>query len=162
MKRWQNQQKNAEESKKQRICCEKTKCSNCSKKHSITAVAKIYCISRTALTTWIKHLKFGRSSVGLHDVISQKGAFLTFSRYSNGLRAGRQGFDSRQGQDFFLLHSVQTGPGATQLPVQWIHGVIYRGVKRLGCEADHLPPSSAKVKNGGAIPPLPHMSYHLF
>ncbi len=30
------------------------------KKHSITAVAKICSISRTALTAWIKHLKFGR------------------------------------------------------------------------------------------------------
>ncbi|BAP00135.1 putative transposase [Wolbachia endosymbiont of Cimex lectularius] len=30
------------------------------KKSSITAVAKIYCISRTALTIWIKHLKSGR------------------------------------------------------------------------------------------------------
>ncbi len=30
------------------------------KKHSITAVAKIYCISRSALTSWIKLLKFGR------------------------------------------------------------------------------------------------------
>jgi hypothetical protein len=27
-----------------------------------------------------------------------------------------------------------------------------------GGNADHLPPSSAKVKNGTAIPPLPHMS----
>jgi hypothetical protein len=32
------------------------------------------------------------------------------------------------------------------------------GVKQLGCEADHSPPSSAEVKNGGAIPPTPHMS----
>lgn len=30
------------------------------KKHSISAVARICCISRTALTEWIKHLKFGR------------------------------------------------------------------------------------------------------
>jgi hypothetical protein len=28
-------------------------------------------------------------------------------------------------------------------------------IKRQGCEADHSPPSSAEVKNGGAIPPLP-------
>jgi hypothetical protein len=27
-------------------------------------------------------------------------------------------------------------------------------VKRPGCEADHSPPSSAEVKNGGTIPPL--------
>jgi hypothetical protein len=30
-------------------------------------------------------------------------------RYSDGLRAGRPGLDSRQGQDISLLHSVQTG-----------------------------------------------------
>jgi hypothetical protein len=30
------------------------------------------------------------------------------------------------------------------------------GVKRPGSEADHSPPSSAEVKNGGAMPPLPH------
>jgi hypothetical protein len=34
-------------------------------------------------------------------------------------------------------------------------------VKRPEREADHSPPSSAEVKNGGAIPPLPHMySWH--
>jgi hypothetical protein len=30
------------------------------------------------------------------------------SRYNDGLRAGRAGFDSRQGQDFSFLHSVHT------------------------------------------------------
>jgi transposase len=30
------------------------------KKHSITAVAKINCISRSALTSWMKLLKLGR------------------------------------------------------------------------------------------------------
>jgi hypothetical protein len=34
------------------------------------------------------------------------------SRYSDGLLAGRPGFDSRQGQDISLLYSVQTGSGA--------------------------------------------------
>jgi hypothetical protein len=32
------------------------------------------------------------------------------------------------------------------------------GVKRLGHEADHSPPSSAEVENGGTISPLPLMS----
>jgi hypothetical protein len=35
---------------------------------------------------------------------------------------------------------------------------ISAGLKRQGREADHPPPSSAKVKNGGDIPPLPHTS----
>jgi hypothetical protein len=36
------------------------------------------------------------------------------------------------------------------------HRELSPGVKRTGREADHSPPTSAKVKNGGAIPPLPH------
>jgi hypothetical protein len=34
----------------------------------------------------------------------------------------------------------------------------FSGVKRLGCEADHSPPTSAEAKNGGGIPPLPNTS----
>jgi hypothetical protein len=34
------------------------------------------------------------------------------SWYNDGLRAGRPEFESRQGQDFSPVHSVQTGPGA--------------------------------------------------
>jgi hypothetical protein len=39
--------------------------------------------------------------------------------------------------------------------------MVSQGVKWQGCETDHSPPSSAEVKNDGAIPPLPHMpSWH--
>jgi hypothetical protein len=41
----------------------------------------------------------------------------------------------------------------THPPVQAVPGL-----KRPGREADHSHPSSAEVKNGGAIPPLPHIS----
>jgi hypothetical protein len=34
----------------------------------------------------------------------------------------------------------------------------YWGVRQLMHEADHSPPSNAEAKNGGAIPPLPHVS----
>jgi hypothetical protein len=37
-------------------------------------------------------------------------------------------------------------------------GVLSPGVKQLGREADHSTSSGAEVKNGGAIPPLPHTS----
>jgi hypothetical protein len=37
-------------------------------------------------------------------------------------------------------------------------GPLFLRVKQLGCEADNSPPPNAKVKNGGAIPPLPYMS----
>jgi hypothetical protein len=48
--------------------------------------------------------------------------------------------------------------GPTQPPVQWVRGDFSLRVKQLGREADYSPPSSAEVKNGGAIPPFSHMS----
>jgi len=42
-----------------------------------------------------------------------------------------------------------------QPPIQWVPVALSLGVKRLGREADHSPPSSAEVKNAWAIPPLP-------
>jgi hypothetical protein len=35
----------------------------------------------------------------------------------------------------------------SQPPIQWVPGVPSLGVKRQGRESDHLPPSSAEVKN---------------
>jgi hypothetical protein len=57
---------------------------------------------------------------------------------------------------FSIVCGLALGP--TQRPTQWVPGVLSRGVKRRGREADCSPPSSAEVKNGGAIPPLPHIS----
>jgi hypothetical protein len=34
----------------------------------------------------------------------------------------------------------------TQPPIQWVPGALSQGVKRPGREADHSPPTSAKVK----------------
>jgi hypothetical protein len=48
--------------------------------------------------------------------------------------------------------------GPTQPPIQWAPGALYLLVKRQGRETDHSPQSSAEVRNGGAIPPLPHTS----
>jgi hypothetical protein len=40
-------------------------------------------------------------------------------------------------------------------------GGVAPGLKRLGREADHTPPSRAEVKNGGTTPPFPHVfSWH--
>jgi hypothetical protein len=47
----------------------------------------------------------------------------------------------------FLFTTVsRTALGLTQPPIQWIPGALSLGVKRPGLEADHSPPSSAKVK----------------
>jgi hypothetical protein len=73
------------------------------------------------------------------------------------------GLDSRgsiPGRGKISVLSTATIPalGPTQPPIQWIPGALSLGVKRPGREADHSPPSSAEIKNGVAIPPLPHMS----
>jgi hypothetical protein len=48
--------------------------------------------------------------------------------------------------------------GPPSLPCNGCWGQFPLRVKQLGCEADHSTPSSYKVKNGGAISPLPHTS----
>jgi hypothetical protein len=50
------------------------------------------------------------------------------------------------GQQFSLLHIFQTGSGATQIPIQWIVGVLSSGVKSQGLEGDLSPPTSAGGK----------------
>jgi hypothetical protein len=59
------------------------------------------------------------------------------------------------GKDFSLVHSVQTGSGVHT--ANEYRGPYTPGVKQQGREAEHSPPSSIKVKNGGAIPLLPLM-----
>jgi hypothetical protein len=68
------------------------------------------------------------------------------------------GFNSRQWQIFSLLHRVQTVFGAH--PASYtvrIEGLFLR-VKRPGREADNSSPYNVEVKNGGIIPPPPHLS----
>jgi hypothetical protein len=51
-------------------------------------------------------------------------------------------------RNFSLLHRIQTDSGAHPAFHHWLPaGGLFSGVKRLGCEANHLPPSSAEVKN---------------
>jgi hypothetical protein len=64
------------------------------------------------------------------------------------LRAVRQGFNSRQGQGLFLFVTAsRPALRLTQPPIQWVPGTLTPEVKQLWREADHLPPSSAEVKN---------------
>jgi hypothetical protein len=46
----------------------------------------------------------------------------------------------------FVIHHVQTGSGAHPSSCPMGTGAFSLGVKRPGCEADHLPPSSAEVR----------------
>jgi hypothetical protein len=58
------------------------------------------------------------------------------------------------------LFSITSRPALwpTQPPTQWVPGAVSLGLKWQGRVADCSPPYSAEVKNGGAIPLLPHMS----
>jgi hypothetical protein len=53
---------------------------------------------------------------------------------------------------------AQGSPGAVMPSGRQAVGSLVLGVKRLGREADHSPPSNAEVKNGGAIPQPPPIS----
>jgi hypothetical protein len=66
---------------------------------------------------------------------------------------------SGRGKKFFSSTiTARSALGPTQSSIQWLPGVVFPGLKRQRRESDHSPPSSAEVKNGGAIPPLPHTS----
>jgi hypothetical protein len=65
---------------------------------------------------------------------------------------GRPGFDSEQD------HSVQTDFRDQPAYLMGKLVAVSPGVNRQERESDHSPQSSAEVKNGGVIPPLPHMS----
>jgi hypothetical protein len=61
-------------------------------------------------------------------------------------------------RDFTVLITSRLALGRTLLSVQWLPKVVSRWVKGHGLEADHSRPSSAQIKNAGAIPPLLHVS----
>jgi hypothetical protein len=58
----------------------------------------------------------------------------------------------------FLCSPEQLGLGLTQPHVQWAQVAFSSGVQGYVLEIDHSSPSSAEVKNSGAIPPLRHIS----
>jgi hypothetical protein len=67
------------------------------------------------------------------------------------------GQGSIPGMGKFFLFSTACRPvlRPTHSPSHWVPRDYSPGVKWQGREADHSPPPSAEVKNGGTIPPLP-------
>jgi hypothetical protein len=81
------------------------------------------------------------------------------SRYSNGLRAGRLGFDYRQGQEIILYSTVsRLALDTTYASYPMSTGVALTGMMKSGREFNHLRPSSAEVKYCEPIFQLPHIS----
>jgi hypothetical protein len=72
---------------------------------------------------------------------------------ATGYELDGRGLIPGRGKIFLSSTACRQALGPTQLPIQWVSRV-----KRPGREAENSPPSSAKVKNGGAIPSLPHRS----
>jgi hypothetical protein len=70
-----------------------------------------------------------------------------------GWTAEESDFDSRQGQEIFIF----CGSGAHLASYAMVTGNCFPGGKA-GREADYRPQCSAEIKNGGAIPSLPHTS----
>jgi hypothetical protein len=65
------------------------------------------------------------------------------------LRAGRpRGRSSSSGRvNNFLISTTSTPAlGPTQPPIQWVPGALSPGIKQLGRDTDHSPPTSAEVK----------------
>jgi hypothetical protein len=70
---------------------------------------------------------------------------------------GWMGFDSQEGQEIFLFSTASRpslGPPSFLYKGYWELLPLGGGVQRLGYDADHSLPPSAKAKNGGAIHPL--------
>jgi hypothetical protein len=70
---------------------------------------------------------------------------------------GRVQFSARA-RDFLFSTASRQALGPTQPLIQWVLQPLSLEGKAAEHEADNSPPSSAKVKNGGAMPPLFHMS----
>jgi hypothetical protein len=93
-------------------------------------------------------LKWARKTQGKKTVpITEVIWFTVCTIYSDWLRAGRSGFDSRRRMGIFLFDTIsRPALRSTQPPIQWVPGPPSLGLKRPGREADHSPPSSAEVK----------------
>jgi hypothetical protein len=66
---------------------------------------------------------------------------------------GDRGLITSKGKFIILLQNVRSGSGAHPASYPMGTGGSIPGPRR---ESDDSPPSSADVKRGGAIPPLPH------
>jgi hypothetical protein len=78
-----------------------------------------------------------------------------------GWMIGVLGFDFQWELGIFLFTTMsRMALGPTQPPIQWVPGALSLGVEQPGYEADHTPPSSAKVKNVWSYTAIPPIHLH--
>jgi hypothetical protein len=70
---------------------------------------------------------------------------------AKGWTTEKSELESRYGQEFSILHVVQTDSGGHPTSYPLGTGALSPGVKRLGREADHSAPTSAKVEKNVAL-----------
>jgi hypothetical protein len=79
----------------------------------------------------------------VHTIRTEQGWLIW---YSFGLQAAKaMGSVSILGRSKYVVSSPQRQ--RARLLIQWVAGALSPGVKQLGRETDHSPPSSARVKN---------------
>jgi hypothetical protein len=105
---------------------------------------------KTKLTD-IKHLKRTENyKVQLKPITGNKRRAVTAQLvwcWATGWMIRVLGFNCWWGLGIFLFTTTSRAAlGPTQPPIEWVPGALSLGVKWLGHEADHSPPSSAKVK----------------
>jgi len=61
---------------------------------------------------------------------------------------------------FLFTITSKQALASTQPPIQWVPGAPSLWVKQLGCETDHLPLSSDKVKNARRYISTPPIRLH--
>jgi hypothetical protein len=68
-------------------------------------------------------------------------------------------FSAEAQEDIFTFAIASTlALGPTQLPIQWVPGILSPELRRPGCEDYHSPASSAEVKNTWSYTSTPHTS----
>jgi hypothetical protein len=130
-----------------------------SKHHAI-----VYAFSPTAICIKVTFCGPSRGVISISSCLGHLHSYIwpirvilesgQLSRYRCGLRGSKPG----SGKIFLSSTTFRPALGHSQPAIQWVPGVHSLAVKRLGSESDKLSPPTAEVKNGGAKPPLLHMS----
>jgi hypothetical protein len=117
-------------------------------------------ISRPWYQTLLNHVSYSLCCMVTQGVLNLRSVYITLEFHGvnrTGMvyishkawftaRIEVTGVSSHPKNTFTRSTASRTALGPTQPPIQWVAGALSLGVKRLGREADHSPPSSAEVK----------------